>query len=77
MRGRTELTEGERIAKEWLEGKRNLPEYLLGNTGLLGRQVGDVADTVLDYMVPDALGVGAAAGKVLSCTTTPRKPPYR
>ena len=41
MRGRTELTEGERIAKEWLEGKRNLPEYLLGNTGLLGRQVGE------------------------------------
>ena len=64
MRGRTELTEGERIAKEWLEGKRNLPEYLQGNTGLLGRQVGGVVDTVLDYMVPDALGVGEFFGNL-------------
>ncbi len=52
------LEDMDKVSKEYKEGDRNYPELLLGQAGVVGGKVGDAVSTVLDYMVPDALGIG-------------------
>jgi hypothetical protein len=47
-----------KVNAEYESGDRNFGEMALGTTAATGRAVGDVVGTALDYMVPDALGVG-------------------
>lgn len=57
------LNELDQVGREYGSGDRNYLELLLGSTAAAGRKVGDIAATIGDYMVPDALGVGEAVGK--------------
>lgn len=52
------LSDGEKVSEEYRSGDRNYLEWLLGNTAIVGRKVGDAVGTALDYAVPDELGVG-------------------
>ena len=52
-----------KVGREYQTGDRNEAELALGTTAAAGRKVGDMAATVLDYMVPDALGIGETAAE--------------
>lgn len=60
-----------KVSQEYRSGQRTYPEWLLGNTSVVGGMFGDMLGTALDYMVPDELGVGeniAKAGQYIANT---------
>jgi len=59
------LSDGEKVSEEYRSGDRNYLEWLLGNTAIVGRKVGDAVGTALDYAVPDELGVGENVARAM------------
>lgn len=57
------LKDMDKVSEEYASGDRTYAEFLLGQAAIAGGKVGDLAATAMDYMVPDALGIGENVSK--------------